>query len=68
MGPQKVFLIFVLQNITKLVLHFTFAAISIWLGNKSWSIYELLPDCTSVLPGFHFGFELKNNYYVIVNI
>ena len=23
---------------------------------------------TSVLPGFHFGFELKNNYHVIINI
>ena len=68
MGHQKVFLIFVLKNVTKLVLHFTFAAISIWIGNKSRSIYELLPDCTSVLPGFHFGFELKNNYDVIVNI
>ena len=44
-GPPIIFLIFVLQNVTKLVLHFTFAAISIYAGNKSWSIYELPPDC-----------------------
>ena len=67
-GPPIIFLIFVLQNVTKLVLHFTFAAISICPGNKSWSIYELPPDSTSVLCGFRFGFVLKNNYYVFINI
>ena len=66
--PPIIFLIFVLQNVTKLVLHFTLAAISICPGNKSWSIYELLPNCTSVLSDCHFGFELKNSYYVIINI
>ena len=45
-APAIIFLIFVLQNVTKLVLDFTFAAISICPGNKSWSIYELPPDCT----------------------
>ena len=46
-GPTPIiFLIFVLQNVTKLFLHFTFAVISICPGNKSWSIYELPPDCT----------------------
>ena len=63
--PPNNFSDFVLQNVTKLVLHFTFAAIPICPGNKLWSIYELLPDCTSALPGFHFGFELKNNYVII---
>ena len=60
-GPQKFFLIFALQNVTKLALHFTYVAISISPSKKSWSIYELPPDCTPVLPSFHFGFELKNN-------
>ena len=67
-GPPIIFLIFVLQNVAKLVLHFTFTAISICPGNKSWSIYELPPDWALFLPGFHFGFELKNNYCVIINI
>ena len=67
-GPPIIFLIFVLQNVTKLVLHFTFAAISLCPVNKSWSIYELPPDTTSVLCGFRFGFVLKNNYYVFINI
>ena len=40
-----IFLIFVLQNVTILVLHFTFVVISICPGNKSWSIYELPPYC-----------------------
>ena len=66
--PPIIFLIFVLQNVTKLVLHFTFVAISICIGNKSWSVYELPPNRISFLPCFPFGFELKNNYYVIINI
>ena len=41
-----IFLILFCKNVTKLFLHFTFAAISICPGNKSWSIYELPPDCT----------------------
>ena len=58
-----IFLIFVLQNVTKLFLHFTFAAISICPGNKSWSIYELPPDCILL---FSLVFTLVLNWKIII--
>ena len=62
-APPIIFLIFVLQNITKLVLQFTFAAISICPGNKTWSIYELPPDCTLL---FSLVFTMVLNWKIII--
>ena len=59
-----IFLIFVLQNVTKLVLHFTFVAISSAQATnhgRFMSCHLTAQFC------FHFGFELKNNY-VVINI
>ena len=59
-----IFLIFVLQNVTKLVLHFTFVAISsaqLTNHGRFMSCHLTAQFC------FHFGFELKNNY-VVINI
>ena len=48
----------------ELVLHFPFAAISICPGKKSWSIYELPPDCALIL--FSLVFTLVLNWRIII--